>query len=103
MFALDRGAVLQLLERDVVHGRVDPHVIEDYRAYFSEYLFQRFSVSNDGVACSHPAQLGRFFWDEPPAACWRSRSSTAAASCRSSPSARWSRMICRCPTSWSVT
>jgi hydrogenase/urease accessory protein HupE len=65
VFALDRGAVLQLLERDVVHGKVDPRGIEAHRAYFSEYLFQRFFVANDGAACSHPGQLGRFFWDEP--------------------------------------
>ena len=65
VFALDRGAVLQLLEREVAHAKVDPRAIETYRAYFSDYLFRRFSVGNDGVACSHPAELGRFFWDEP--------------------------------------
>jgi len=65
VFALDRGAVLQLLERDVAHRAVDPRALEGYRAYFSKYLFERFFVSNDSVACSHPDQLGRFFWDEP--------------------------------------
>ena len=65
VFALDRAAVLQLLEREAAHTPVEPRAIEGYRAYFSAYLFQRFFVSNDGVACSHPDQLGRFFWDEP--------------------------------------
>lgn len=65
VFALDRGAVAQLLERDIAHAPVELRAIEGYRAGFSQYLFQRFFVSNDGVACSHPDQLGRFFWDEP--------------------------------------
>ena len=65
VFALDRVAILQLLEREVAHTRVDLEAVADYRAYFSEYLFRRFLVTNDGVACSHPDQLGRFFWDEP--------------------------------------
>ena len=65
VFALDRVAVSQLLEREAAHTHVDLRAIESYRGYFSQYLFQRFFVSNDGVACSHPDQLGRFFWDEP--------------------------------------
>jgi len=63
VFALDRGAVLQLLERDLAHAHVDVAAVESYRAVFSAYLFARFFVSNDGVACRHPDQLGRFFWD----------------------------------------
>jgi hydrogenase/urease accessory protein HupE len=65
VFALDRGAVLQLLEREVTHAAVDPRALERHRAWFSDYLFRRFFVSNDAVACVHPAELGRFFWDEP--------------------------------------
>jgi hypothetical protein len=65
VFALDKAAVLALLERDAAHAKVAPEAVADYRAFFSQYLFQRFAVSNDGVACTHPAELGRFFWDEP--------------------------------------
>src|SRR6185436_4722777 len=42
-----------------------PEALADHRGFFSTYLFQRFFVSNNGVACSHPEQLGRFFWDDP--------------------------------------
>jgi hydrogenase/urease accessory protein HupE len=65
VFALDKPAVLLLLEREVAHAKVDPNALEGYRAWFSKYLFDRFFVWNDGVACTHPDQLGRFFWDEP--------------------------------------
>src|SRR5689334_8963069 len=62
VFALDRAAVLALLERDAAHAKVPLEAVSEHRAFFSQYLFQRFAVSNDGVACSHPAELGRFFW-----------------------------------------
>src|SRR5207245_6339075 len=65
VFALDKKAVLQLVEREVAPGPVDARALEGYRGYFSRYLFDRFFVNNDGVACTHPAELGRFFWDEP--------------------------------------
>ena len=65
VFALDKGAVLRLLERDVARGAVDARAIESDKSYFSRYLFERFFVSNDGVACTHPFELGRFFFDEP--------------------------------------
>jgi hydrogenase/urease accessory protein HupE len=65
VFALDKGAVLRLLEREVAPGAVDARAIEGYKSYFSRYLYQRFFVSNDGVACTHPTELGRFFFDEP--------------------------------------
>jgi hydrogenase/urease accessory protein HupE len=67
VFALDKASVLQLLERDAPHApnvKVEPAAIADYRAFFSKYLFERFFVSNGGDACAHPAELGRFFWDE---------------------------------------
>jgi hydrogenase/urease accessory protein HupE len=65
VFALDKNAVLLLLQRDVTHAPVDPAAIEGYRDFFSQYVFQRFFVSNDGVACTHPDRLGRFFWHAP--------------------------------------
>jgi hypothetical protein len=65
VFALDRVAVLALLERDVAHAKVAPEAVVEYRPFFSQYLFQRFSVSNGGAPCAHPDQLGRFFWDQP--------------------------------------
>jgi len=64
VFALDKASVLALLERDV-QAKVAPEAIADHRAFFSKFLFERFQVSNEGAACTHPAQLGRFFWDEP--------------------------------------
>jgi hypothetical protein len=64
VFALDRTAVLQLVEREVTHGPVDVGTLGNHRAFFSRYLFDRFTVSNDGVACGHAPQLSRFFWDE---------------------------------------
>jgi len=64
VFALDKAAVLSLLERDA-HLKLAPEALADHRGFFSAYLFQRFFVSNNGVACSHPDQLGRFFWDDP--------------------------------------
>ena len=63
VFALDRPAVLQLIEHDVTHATVDVAALPAQRAFFSGYLFARFTVSNDGVPCAHPAQLSRFSWD----------------------------------------
>jgi hydrogenase/urease accessory protein HupE len=65
VFALDKAAVLQLLERELVHTKVDLGALERYRPAFSAYLFARFFVSNNGAPCSHPDQLARFFWDQP--------------------------------------
>jgi hydrogenase/urease accessory protein HupE len=65
VFALDKASVLALLERDAAHAKVAPEAAVEYRGFFSQYLFQRFTVSNAGAACTHPDQLGRFFWDEP--------------------------------------
>jgi hydrogenase/urease accessory protein HupE len=64
VFALDKGAVLRLFERDAAAGAVDVHAVERYKSDFSRYLFARFFVSNDGAACTHPAELGRFFFDD---------------------------------------
>jgi len=64
VFALDKRSVLALFERDA-HLQLTPEALADHKAFFSQYLFQRFSVSNAGVPCTHPDQLGRFFWDEP--------------------------------------
>ncbi|HEX3696862.1 MAG TPA: HupE/UreJ family protein [Polyangia bacterium] len=65
VFALDRPSVLQLIQRDVTHAPVDVATVSQHRAFFSQFLFARFSVSNDGAPCAHPPELGRFFWDEP--------------------------------------
>jgi hypothetical protein len=65
VFALDRTSVLQLLEREVTRAPLQPQAVADHRTWFSKYVFDRFFVSNAGVPCTHPAELGRFFWDEP--------------------------------------
>ena len=64
VFAFDKMPVLSLLARDA--GAVGPSLddIPTYRSFFSKYLFDRFSVDNGGVACSHPDELDRFAWDE---------------------------------------
>jgi hydrogenase/urease accessory protein HupE len=64
VFALDKNAILQLIERDVTHYSVEAKTLESHRAFFSQWLFARFFVSNNGVACSHPAELARFFFDD---------------------------------------
>jgi hypothetical protein len=64
VFALDKVAVSSLLERDAAHRKVELAEISQYGAFFSQYLFDRFSVSNGGAVCQHPDALGRFFWDD---------------------------------------
>jgi hydrogenase/urease accessory protein HupE len=64
VFALDKVAVLALLERDAAHRKVEPGEIVQYGDFFSKYLFDRFSVTNGSDACRHPDALGRFFWDD---------------------------------------
>jgi len=64
VFAFDKAPVLSLLERDAAHGKVDLADVGQYGSFFSKYLFDRFFVANDGVLCTHPHELGRFFWDE---------------------------------------
>ena len=64
VFALDKTAVLSLLERDAAQRKVELAEISGYGAFFSKYLFDRFSVSNGGASCGHPDALGRFFWDD---------------------------------------
>ncbi len=63
VFALDKAATLSLLERDAAHRKLDVEEIPQFAPFFSKYLFDRFSVANAGVACKHPDDLGRFFWD----------------------------------------
>jgi len=65
VFALDKAATLLLLEQRAAYAKVEPAAVEQHRDFFSRYLFERFSVWNDGVACTHPERLGRFFWDAP--------------------------------------
>jgi hydrogenase/urease accessory protein HupE len=68
VFALDTPSVLSLLEQDALprdeRRKLDLASLPQYRSFFSSYLFSRFSVANDGAACGHPDELGRFFWDE---------------------------------------
>ena len=64
VFALDKMPLLSLLERDAAHGKIELEDLPRHAAFFSKYLFDRFSVTNGGTACSHPAELGRFFWDD---------------------------------------
>jgi hypothetical protein len=64
VFAFDMAPVLSLLDRDGGHGKVDLADVGQYSSFFSKYLFDRFSVSNNGALCTHPHELGRFFWDE---------------------------------------
>jgi hypothetical protein len=65
VFALDKAATLLLLEQRAAYAKVEPAAVEQYRDFFSRYLFERFAVWNDTVACTHPERLGRFFWDAP--------------------------------------
>lgn len=64
VFAFDKMPVLALLERDAASGKIDLADVGRYSGFFSKYLFDRFSVANAGVPCSHAGELGRFFWDE---------------------------------------
>ena len=64
VFAFDKMPVLSLLARDGGDGSPSLADIPRYRTFFSKYLFDRFSVDNGGVACSHPGELDRFAWDE---------------------------------------
>jgi hypothetical protein len=64
VFALNKAAVLQLLAQNGDGSKLELPSIEANKAAFSRYLFERFSVSNDGTPCTHPPELGRFFWDE---------------------------------------
>src|SRR5258708_6269808 len=59
VLALDKAAVLRLFERDVTGGApIEPGALEQYKTFFSTYVFERLSIVNDGVTCSHPDQLG---------------------------------------------
>jgi hypothetical protein len=64
VFAFDKMPILSLLEREVTHGKVEVGDVGKYGSFFSKYLFDRFYVANDGEACTHSRELGRFFWDE---------------------------------------
>jgi HupE/UreJ protein len=65
VFSFDREALLGFLADQAGRERVEPAEMPSLRGAFSRYFFDRFSVANDGTPCSHPEQLGRFFWDEP--------------------------------------
>jgi hypothetical protein len=63
VFAFAPLTVLPLIERDVAHASVPLESLEGYRAYFSQFVFERFFVANDGAECTHPPELDRLFWD----------------------------------------
>jgi hydrogenase/urease accessory protein HupE len=65
VFALDKTSVLQLVQQQVTHAPVAPEELERHRDFFSRWVFDRFTVQNDGATCTHPPSLGRFFWDAP--------------------------------------
>jgi hydrogenase/urease accessory protein HupE len=65
VFALDKAAVLGLLERDAAHRKLEAADVAQYEEFFSRYLFDRFSLTNDGSACTHADRLARFYWDDP--------------------------------------
>jgi hydrogenase/urease accessory protein HupE len=64
VFALDKMAVLALIQRDVTHDKVEPADVPQYRDFLTKFVFDRFTVSNAGVACSHPDHFEPFYLDE---------------------------------------
>ena len=64
VFAFPTRAILPLVSTlaDKTIARSD---LASYRKPFSQYLFDRFSVSNDGEPCEHSQELAELFWDEP--------------------------------------
>ncbi len=65
VFALDQSTTLTLLDRDAGRSPGEPReLLAPYRAFFTTYLFSRFSVENAGLPCAHPDELGQFFFDE---------------------------------------
>jgi hypothetical protein len=64
VFGLDKLPMTMLLEREAAEGgKLDLADVGQYRAFFSKYLFDRFTVANAGAPCTHPGELARFFWD----------------------------------------
>jgi hypothetical protein len=64
VFAFPTRAILPLVST-LANKTVDRDDLASYREPFSWYLFDRFSVSNDGAPCEHPPQVTQLFWDAP--------------------------------------
>jgi hypothetical protein len=64
VFAFPTRAILPLVST-LADKTVDRDDLASYRGPFSQYLFDRFSVSNDGQPCDHPPEVTQFFWDSP--------------------------------------
>jgi len=64
VFAFPTRAILPLVST-LADKTVDRDDLASYRALFSGYLFERFTVSNDGQPCEHPPQVAQLFWDDP--------------------------------------
>jgi hypothetical protein len=64
VFAFPTRAILPLVST-LANKTIERSDLASYQEAFSRYLFDRFSVSNDGEPCEHPPQLAQFFWDEP--------------------------------------
>ncbi len=62
VFAFPTRAILPLVST-LADKTVERSDLASYRAPFSRYLFERFSITNDGQPCDHPAEVAQFFWD----------------------------------------
>jgi hypothetical protein len=64
VFAFPTRAILPLVST-LANKTVERSDLGSYREPFSRYLFDRFSISNDGQPCDHPPLVTQFFWDPP--------------------------------------
>lgn len=64
VFAFPTRAILPLVST-LANKTVERSDLASYREPFSGYLFERFSISNEGQPCDHPPQVAQFFWDAP--------------------------------------
>ncbi len=64
VFAFPTRAILPLVST-LANKTVERSDLASYREPFSRYLFDRFSISNDGQTCEHPPEVAQFFWDPP--------------------------------------
>jgi hypothetical protein len=64
VFAFPTRAILPLVST-LANKTVERSDLASYQEPFSRYLFDRFSVSDDGEPCEHPPQVAQFFWDAP--------------------------------------
>ena len=64
VFALEKRSTLQLLELSLETAPIDKHELANHSEFFSQYLFDRLTVTNAGEPCVHPPALFHFAWDE---------------------------------------